>query len=318
VPRPRLTFANTVSVIALFVALGGTTYAATGGNFILGQSNTASSKTSLSAAIADKALQLTNTKTAAGATALGLSVASGHSPFTVNSGTKVTNLNADKLDGQDSSAFQKTGCQPTVAGTGAMVQVGPTCIDKYEASVWSSPTGGTQYGVSSDDYPCNDNGQDCNNIYARSVAGVTPSAFITWFQAQQALANSGKRLPTNAEWQAAVAGTPDSTTCNVGTSAVQNTGQNAGCVSRFGADDMVGNLWERVGDWDEQASVCSNWSAGFGTDFTCIGRDPSTNFPGALNRGGYFNNGASAGPFAVDASVQPSTSGSAFGFRGAR
>ena len=39
------------------------------------------------------------------------------------------------------------GCAPAVAGTGAMVKVGPVCIDKYEASVWSSPTGGTQYGV---------------------------------------------------------------------------------------------------------------------------------------------------------------------------
>src|SRR5438874_617328 len=70
--------------------------------------------------------------------------------------------------------------------------------------------GGTQYGVSSADYPCLANGNDCKGkIYARSVAGVTPSRSITWFQAQQALANSGKRLPTNAEWQQAAAGTPD-------------------------------------------------------------------------------------------------------------
>ena len=41
----HLTFANVVSLIALFVALGGTTYAATGGNFILGQSNGAGTPT---------------------------------------------------------------------------------------------------------------------------------------------------------------------------------------------------------------------------------------------------------------------------------
>ena len=29
----------------------------------------------------------------------------GHAPFTVNSGTKVANLNADKLDGLDSTSF---------------------------------------------------------------------------------------------------------------------------------------------------------------------------------------------------------------------
>jgi hypothetical protein len=103
--RSHLTFANVVSLIALFVALGGTAYAATGGNFILGQSNSAGTPTSLSAPISGKALQLTNTSTGAGATALGLNVASGHAPFTVNSDTRVTNLNADKLDGINSGGF---------------------------------------------------------------------------------------------------------------------------------------------------------------------------------------------------------------------
>jgi hypothetical protein len=97
---------NLAGYVALFVALGGTTYAATGGNFILGQPNSASSTTALSAPVAgNKALLLTNTNTGAGATALGLNVASGHAPFTVNSGTKVTNLNADMLDGLNSTAF---------------------------------------------------------------------------------------------------------------------------------------------------------------------------------------------------------------------
>ena len=76
------------------------------------------------------------------------------------------------------------------------------------------------------------------------MQGVEPRASITWFQAQQALANSGKRLPTNAQWQMAVAGTPDSTACNVGGSAAQKTGANPGCRSDWGANDMVGNLWE--------------------------------------------------------------------------
>jgi hypothetical protein len=97
---------NVVGYIALFIALGGSAYGATGGNFILGQSNTAGNTTSLSAPISGKkALQVTNTSTGAGATALGLNVASGHPPFTVNSATKVANLNADKLDGVDSTGF---------------------------------------------------------------------------------------------------------------------------------------------------------------------------------------------------------------------
>jgi hypothetical protein len=100
-----------VAVLALFVALGGVGVAATGGNFILGQSNTADKTTALAAPLAGgKALQVSNTNTASGSTALGLSVASGHAPLTVNSSTKVANLNADQLDNLDSTYFlPKTG-----------------------------------------------------------------------------------------------------------------------------------------------------------------------------------------------------------------
>jgi hypothetical protein len=94
-----------IAIIALFVALGGAGMAATGGNFILGKANSATSTTSLSAPIGGKALQVSNTSTTAGATALGLSAAAGHAPFTVNTSTKVANLNADRLDGIDSTGF---------------------------------------------------------------------------------------------------------------------------------------------------------------------------------------------------------------------
>lgn len=50
--RSRPSHGTVIAYAALFVALGGTTYAATGGNFIRGKSNSASSKTSLSAPIA--------------------------------------------------------------------------------------------------------------------------------------------------------------------------------------------------------------------------------------------------------------------------
>ena len=48
------------------------------------------------------------------------------------------------------------GTAPACAGNGSgdtMVAAGAVCIDRYEVSVWSSPTGGTQYGVGSDNYP---------------------------------------------------------------------------------------------------------------------------------------------------------------------
>jgi hypothetical protein len=94
-----------VALLSLFVALGGAGMAATGGNFILGKTNSAMSTTSLSAPLGGKALQVSNASTTAGASTLGLNVASGHAPFTVNSAVKVANLNAAKLDGIDSTGF---------------------------------------------------------------------------------------------------------------------------------------------------------------------------------------------------------------------
>jgi hypothetical protein len=54
--------ANIVGYIALFIALGGTTYGATGGNLILGQSNTAGTPTQLSSPTTNAAgaLKVTN------------------------------------------------------------------------------------------------------------------------------------------------------------------------------------------------------------------------------------------------------------------
>jgi hypothetical protein len=68
----------------------------------------ATSQTGLTSNNAGKALNITQQNTGAGATALGLTVAAGKTPFTVNSGTKVANLNADKVDGLDSTAFLRT------------------------------------------------------------------------------------------------------------------------------------------------------------------------------------------------------------------
>jgi len=54
--------------------------------------------------------------------------------------------------------------------------------------------------TATDDYaPCTKNGQNCvNDIYAVSLPSEIPSSHITWFQAQEACANAGKRLPTSA------------------------------------------------------------------------------------------------------------------------
>src|SRR5262249_2684704 len=134
------------------------------------------------------------------------------------------------------NAAEAQGFRPLKRCARDAVVSGTVCMDKYEASVWRVPdaaatnaplvkkiqqgranladllgAGATPLGAQLDDYaPCADSGQNCtNDVYAVSLPGVIPSAYLTWFQAQAACRNSRKRLPSNAEWQAAVAGSPD-------------------------------------------------------------------------------------------------------------
>lgn len=229
------------------------------------------------------------------------------------------------------------------------VRVGTTCVDTYEASVWEiSPpltpakrtairriregtvtlanltaVGAIQRGVASDDYDaagCPDTGNGCVNVYAVSIPGVTPSRFITWFQAAAAARNSFKRLPTNAEWQTAALGTPDPGVapgpedCNTNSPGPDTTGARANCVSNAGMFDMVGNVDEWVADWWPQLTVCPGWGT-FSDDLMC---QSSTGVgPEALARGGDFSRGAFAGPFMTHTGV-PSGINDTLGFRGAR
>jgi len=187
----------------------------------------------------------------------------------------------------------------------------------------------TQLGTAADDYtPCADSGQNCaDDIYAVSLPGVPPSANVTWFQAQAACENARKRLPSNAEWQAAVIGTPDpgpdngTTDCNAASAgATTLTGSRSTCKSARGAYDMVGNLYEWVADWVPRSTACGTWSAGVSPtgDDQCLAGAATTGEPGALLRGGYFGFGPGAGPLTVDGSLGPSNAISAVGFRCAR
>lgn len=230
------------------------------------------------------------------------------------------------------------------------VVVGSGCMDRYEASVWRIPdplntnkklakkvrkgaatvadlvtAGAMQLGTTADNYaPCNDQGQNCaNDIFAVSLPGVTPSRFITWFQAQEACTNSGKRLPSNAEWQAAANGTPDpgldngTTDCNSAstTLSVTPTGSRSNCVSARGAYDMVGNVWEWVADWMPLSTDCPGWGA-FSNDFMCLaGASTTDTGPAALLRGGSYLFGATAGPLAIGGLTQPSGEADDVGFR---
>ena len=133
-----------VAYLALFVAMTGTATAATGGTLVLGRSNSAGSMTTL-------------TNTSSG-TPLRLNARPGYAPMQVNSGTKVTNLNSDKLDGVDSSGFQKKvsgSCTYGIASlnpagygtcaTGSAATLGGLSVSSFQRLIYGS----CAYGIES-------------------------------------------------------------------------------------------------------------------------------------------------------------------------
>jgi len=213
-----------------------------------------------------------------------------------------------------------------------MVKVGDYWIDRYELS--NCGTGGLGTGAGFDVTAAD--ASQTTTALACSRRGVLPQVNISWFQAQQMCANAGKRLCTNAEWQIAATGTTDfggggvADGCLVDGTAAIATRSRSRCVSRFGAFDMSGNLWEWVADWHQAGQPWSGatftdgaqapaaWPGGYGGDYTfnLDGRATGVNgSPAAAQRGGDFSNHGAAGVFALDLTGAPWTAGTHVGAR---
>jgi hypothetical protein len=118
--------ATAIAVIALFVALSGVGIAANGGNLILGQSNTATAPTSLTGTTSNPALSITNDGTGL---PLRLTGPANVAPLKVSSGIKVTDLNADRLDGLDSTALVSTSVLQRIGPITALPGESPVLLD---------------------------------------------------------------------------------------------------------------------------------------------------------------------------------------------
>lgn len=104
-------------ILALVVGLASTALGANGGIFKLGQTNVATLITRLAGTqgVNGAMFEVQNNNSGTDDTALSLKVQSGEPPMTVDSPTKVPNLNADRLDGLDSNNLLPGGDLP--AGT---------------------------------------------------------------------------------------------------------------------------------------------------------------------------------------------------------
>ena len=164
-----------VALLGLFVGLSGVGIAANGQSLILGKSdNSATLKTVLSTQVNDKALQLTNTNAGTNATALGLTVASGHAPFTVSSQTRVANLNADKLDGFDTAHFLATTGKAADSDKLDGIDSSGFLRSQGEIELWYSPWDYLPFGPATTVFPASGPTASVHRTSAGYTAVVMP------------------------------------------------------------------------------------------------------------------------------------------------
>ena len=214
---------------------------------------------------------------------------------------------------------------------------GGFCIDRFEVSTgktcpFKTPTSAIQTNENIAVSTCEPD----------SVKGGNPWVNLSETQAMTLCAKNGKRLPTPGEWYRAALGTPDTITNRnaecaiglVGSGSALPTGSRSGCVSSFGAYDMVGNVWEwvdadvREGSWKGGALPAEGYIAGVDSDG--VPTETGTSSPIAFNgdyffvepigvrgmfRGGYWGIDDTAGIYTINATIEHNFAGNAVGFR---
>jgi hypothetical protein len=166
---------NVVGYIALFVALGGTSYAATGGNFILGKSNTAGAPTQLSSPTTNSAgaLKVTSTASSGGRAIQGTSNTGqgvyGYS--SQNAGVVGESLNLDGVYGASSSSTHAAvSAHNDVWGGFGLWAIGGDRANNTAAIHGQSAKGNAIEGYSTANPSSGVFGQD-NNANSYGVAG---------------------------------------------------------------------------------------------------------------------------------------------------
>lgn len=201
------------------------------------------------------------------------------------------------------------------------------CIDRYEASPSSECS-----------YATPQNGQETTfnlvqtNCKSISSMDVEPWRFVTYTEAKQLCARSGKRLPTNKEWYENALSVTNPGSCFVNDS-LQLTGVNK-CLSQNGVSDLVGNVWEWMGEVVTQGKIAerdlpdsgyislvddvglvlettTEPDDKFGSDYAWIN---SEGVRGIL-RGGFYGSKSDGGIFSQNITIPLSFASAGVGFR---
>lgn len=216
-------------------------------------------------------------------------------------------------------------------------QSGGFCIDLFE----NSPGKECKVARPQNQFETNENmmNRDCIPL---TVKNGDPWVYVTLSQAMELCARVGKRLPSNNEWYRAALGTPDAiegenASCvldRIGAGNAEKTGQHEGCISSYGAYDMVGNIWEWVdaniidGTYQGRILPSEGYISEADVDGVPVavratssevfhGDYFSVNHEGVhgMFRGGFWSMSEKAGIFAINATVPTSFVGVAVGFR---
>jgi hypothetical protein len=144
-------------ILALLLGLASTALGANGQPFILGENNAASALTRLIGNADGSTMQVVNNDAGDNDSALSLSVQAGEAPMRVNTSAKVTNLNADKVDGRSAPLLMNVAANGDLGSNDTVASVTHTansgvydfefpnravsgCV--YQATLVNGPDGG--------------------------------------------------------------------------------------------------------------------------------------------------------------------------------